>query len=142
MSEGEYPVRLKRRKKLLTICICIIVGLPLLWRGWREIVPSGASPVPYILGGIHKTVLHSPRGDHTLQIVYNDAGAAHSGNHWTWIIRSHWLLGRKVVAEGYSGTWIIRDPYTVQWQGEDRFAVSFCEGRYEEKTQVTAVALD
>ena len=30
--------------------------------------------------------LVSPDRSQTIQVMFNDAGAAHSGNHWTWLI--------------------------------------------------------
>ncbi len=65
------------------------------------IVPLGASPLPWLLARVDGPVLRSPDGGTTLWVYFNDSGAMHSGNHWTWVVSEGSLGFRRVVAEGY-----------------------------------------
>jgi hypothetical protein len=61
-------------------------------------LPIGAMCIPYCSASIDEghTVPGMP-----WKIVYNDAGGAHSGNFWTWVIEDRGLY-RIVIAQGYS----------------------------------------
>lgn len=62
----------------------------------------------------------------------NDAGAMHSGNHWTWVVEYRWLTGMHVVTEGYLEPQVALDsnPIPVTWDG-NRPVLPFAKGRYE-----------
>jgi hypothetical protein len=63
-----------------------------------RILPIGAMCIPYCIASVDEghTVPGMP-----WKIVYNDAGGAHSGNFWTWVLEDRGLY-RIVVAQGYS----------------------------------------
>jgi hypothetical protein len=131
-----------RVRRTSTILAVIIVLAFLSWRVLRAFVPSGAGFFPYLLASIEKDVYLSPGGQHRVAVVYNDAGAAHSGNHWTWIVTDHWLIGKKVVAEGYTGSEIIGEPFSMSWLDEHTFVVSFLNDRHGREPITVRVALN
>ena len=111
---------------------------------FRSIVPAGASPYPFLMARVKGPLLESPDGKTRLQVWFNDAGAAHSGNHWTWIVRSHWLLGGSVVAQGYlGGEQAARgEPVPARWTGERSLSITFLNGRYSGDQAQAIVRLD
>jgi len=64
-------------------------------------VPAGMPLIPYVFASVDTGFITSPSGNHRLRVIYNDAGAAHSGAHWTWVIREYPFGCQRVVAEGY-----------------------------------------
>jgi hypothetical protein len=76
--------------------------------------------------------MQSPDGRRTVRVFFNDAGAAHSGNHWTWVIEDSWVLGRRVVAQGYLGPEFRmgEQPMPLDWRVGDEVHVKFANGRY------------
>ncbi|HZW07524.1 MAG TPA: hypothetical protein VFF65_10410 [Phycisphaerales bacterium] len=102
---------MRRTKRAIAI---LVLGL-LALRLYAEIVPLGASPLPWLLARINGPVLSSPARV-AVSISYNDAGAMHSGDHWCWIVQRHWLLGNRVVASGYIGAGIaVENPSAWNW---------------------------
>lgn len=93
-----------------------------------QIVPWGASPLPYLLASVYKGRYSSPGGSSTITVYYNDAGAAHSGAHWTWFVVQRWPIGRVVILEGWSDTEIIDGPLDLEWTGEREFRVDLGAG--------------
>ena len=91
-------------------------------------IPVGVSLIPYGAASYDAGFITSPTGNHRLHVIVNDAGAAHSGNHWTWIVREYPFGYRRVVAEGY----LInpRDEIPVKWIDEDTCEFSFEEERH------------
>lgn len=80
----------------------ILLSTLVAFRLYTEVVPLGASPIPWLIARVDGPTLRSPTVT-VIAISYNDAGAMHSGDHWCWIVRRHWLLGRRVIASGYVG---------------------------------------
>lgn len=109
----------------------ILVGvgvLALAARLYLEVIPFGASVLPFYCASEVGPELRSPNG-RVLQVYFNDAGGAHSGNYWTWVVeRRFW--GRVVVAEGYLGADVRYDasPVPVEWEREEP-KVKFESGR-------------
>lgn len=64
-------------------------------------IPAGVSLIDYSVASVDGGYITSPSGDHRLRVNFNDAGAAHSGAHWTWVIREYPFGYKRVVAEGY-----------------------------------------
>lgn len=89
---GEFDMKIRSKFK-----VCLATGFILIAviEGISWIVPCGASPLPWLVGRAPETV----KIDENLTAYFNDAGAAHSGNHWCWIVRSKLLT--RTVAEGY-----------------------------------------
>lgn len=92
-------------------------------------VPSGVqNPLAYIGASCENPDLVSPDGKHVLKVRYNDAGAAHSGNHWTWIIRRSMLGWDEVIAQGYVVTpW---EGTPAWWLDNDTCEIRFVRDRY------------
>jgi hypothetical protein len=84
-------------KKRSVITILVVVAGVLGWFAVRA-VPIGAFGIPYVVASVD--VGHSVIGK-PWRIVYNDAGGAHSGNFWTWVVEDRGIY-RVVVAQGYS----------------------------------------
>jgi len=70
-------------------------------RCYRALVPWDAQVYPWLMARVSGPVLTSPDGRRTLKVYFNNAGAMHSGNHWTWVVEESRWLGRRVVAQGY-----------------------------------------
>ncbi len=51
-----------------------------------QIVPRGASPLPFLLASVRKATYSSPDHARAVTVWVNDAGAAHSGAHWVWFV--------------------------------------------------------
>lgn len=85
---------MKKRRIITTFLVA--AGL-LAWFAVRT-VPFGAFGIPYFVASVDEghSVLGKP-----WRIIYNDAGAAHSGNFWTWVVEDRGFY-RVVVAQGYS----------------------------------------
>lgn len=93
-------------------------------------MPRGASPLPYLLASVDGGMIESPNGQQ-YEVWFNDAGAAHSGAHWTWIISNHPAYGKRVVTEGYLGSEyaVENRPIPLSWDG-DVPVVDFQRSRY------------
>src|SRR5205085_11077770 len=89
-------------KRLRQTAVVLLV-LFVLARTLFERIPDGAVRVPYLIASRTGPVLVSPAKNRLIRIFYNDAGGAHSGNHWTWVVAYSLSRGRYVVAEGYLG---------------------------------------
>ena len=115
----------KMRRWILagSVALVIIIALAI---GWTRLVPIGASIQPFLLASTDEghTIADQP-----YRIIYNDAGAMHSGNFWTWIIRDYGVC-RVVVREGYSSTEVRkgRVPFPVRKVG-GRTEIGFAKGR-------------
>ena len=84
-----------RRSRLIKVSFGLIAFGILLY---VRIVPVGASILPFLLASVDNGHILP---DRDYRVFYNDAGAAHSGYHWTWIVDDR-VFYRIVVAEGYS----------------------------------------
>ena len=121
--------------------LLVIVG----WRTYRAIVPYGASFTPFVMARVKGPLIESPDGDAKLQVWFNDAGAAHSGNHWTWLVKDNPLFGKSVVAQGYTGAEQAvsgsGEPIPVDWIDNTSFSISFLSGRYTSAQEKRIVKL-
>src|SRR5262249_3977443 len=123
-----------RRLLLVTLMVCVVAGT-FVWRAYRHFVPSGTNFYP--IGGfldpiVEGPILVSPHGGRMIQVMFNDAGGAHSGNHWTWLIVDHRLTGKHVVAEGYSlpDVRYRSRAFPMRWVDDRTIAVEFAAGRH------------
>lgn len=122
-----------RSKKLLIFRSCAAgLTLLLLAIGWTRLVPIGASILPFLLASTDEghTIADRP-----YRIYYNDAGAMHSGNHWTWIVRDIGIC-RIVVVEGYSTNEVRKGevPFPARQVG-GRTELGFTTGRHNQSRQ-------
>ncbi|NIP98027.1 MAG: hypothetical protein GWO24_33200, partial [Akkermansiaceae bacterium] len=92
---------MKTLRKFLLILLLAGLAATLVWRVKLQLVPSGAKPTAFLFASTPQQVSLSP-GGRKLYYRFNDAGAAHSGFHYTWCYTNHWLKGKKVVAGGFS----------------------------------------
>ncbi len=122
----------RRRNLLFLVGLFVILGA--MWRIYRNIIPSGTAFYPYwslldpIVEG-PRLVLSNKR--RVIQVQFNDAGGAQSGNHWTWLIVDEWLTGKHVIAEGYSSPSVRRGevPFPYRWLGGRKLSVEFVAKR-------------
>jgi hypothetical protein len=139
---ASKPAHTQGRRRLLAIVIlfvlCPFAVLPVGWRFYRHFIPSGTSFSPYwsfldpIVEGPR---LVSPEGRRVIRVMFNDAGAAHSGNHWTWLIVDDWIAGKRVIAEGYSRPDVRygKAGFPSRWLDERTLSVAFAARRYDDR---------
>ena len=124
---------MKRLRKLLTILLLVALTAAILWRVKLHFIPNGAKPTAFLLASTDRQSSTSPSG-RKLSYRFNDAGAAHSGFHYTWCYTDHWLTGKKVVASGFSEPSVRSGevPFPLVWHenGTD-FSVRFTAGRHD-----------
>lgn len=122
------------------VALAALVGGVLALRLWSECVPFGASVQPYLLASRDGPVVTSPDGAIVLRVVFNDAGAAHSGHHWTWFVASSPVWGRRVVAQGYMPPEVAimangdNEPLPVRWLDDRTLEIEFRDGRRSANT--------
>ena len=116
---------LKRNKYLVIAAIALLC----LVRAWFAVVPFGASPIPFLVAKVDGGTIQSPNG-HRYQVWFNDAGAMHSGPHWTWVVSGSLLFGKHVVTEGYLGPEhaVDKKPIAVNW-GSGKPVIQFLDSR-------------
>lgn len=119
-----------RIRTLLIAVASFAVLLSVTLRTYHAVVPKGASPMPYLFASVSGGTIESPSGK-VYEIWFNDAGAAHSGAHWTWIVSAHPVYGKSVITEGYLGSEyaVEQCPIPVSWDG-DLPVIDFQSGRY------------
>jgi hypothetical protein len=121
-------------------------ALPVAWRIYRHFIPSGTSFYPYwsFLDPIREgPELISPDGRRVVRVMFNDAGAAHSGNHWTWLIVDDWLTGKRVVSEGYSRPEVRQGEvaFPSRWLDAQTLSVAFATRRYDDRMALKSVVV-
>jgi hypothetical protein len=131
---------MKKKKAIIIVAVLVIL---LGWRTYRAIVPSGASFTPFLMARVEGPIVESPDGSIKLQVWFNDAGAAHSGNHWTWLVQDHCVFGKRVIAQGYLGAEqaVSGKPIPLNWIDNDSFSVAFLNGRYGDSQEIKLVEL-
>ena len=113
------------------LCSGVLVLL-LLWLPGRWGVPRGVDKPSAFEWGEDGPPLVSPKGDWKLRVRFNDAGAMHSGNFWTWVIAKDRDGWEYVIAQGYSA-WDVRSgkqALPVHWLDDGSFEITFVDGRY------------
>ena len=121
------------RWRLQTMLLAMpVLGVALLFVRSCGGVPRGVNKPSAFAYGEDGTPLVSPVGDWVLRVRFNDAGAMHSGHHWTWVIARDRYGWEYVIAQGYSEPGIRRGerPLPVRWIDNDTFEVAFLDGRY------------
>lgn len=105
--------RIRTLMILVTLTAVAICGS---LRLYHSFVPRGASAMPFLFASIDGGTIESPNGT-VYEVWFNDAGAAHSGHHWTWITTNHPAYGKRVVTEGYLGSEyaVEKRPIPVSW---------------------------
>src|SRR5262245_42535422 len=120
-------------RKLATKCVLAVVLTVATVRSYFAIVPRGASFFPWKMARVDGPTLSSPDGQRTVHVYFNDAGAMHSGNHWTWIVEDSRWWGRRVVTEGYlsSDVAVSGEPVPLEWGSGNDVRVRFLPGRHK-----------
>jgi len=117
----------------------LIVGI----LGVRQLIPTGLGGcghvVPFLFFSEKRGEFESPGGEITLVVYTNDAGAAHSGNFPTWVVREHWY-GDEVVAKGYLGE--SRGPVPLTWTTPRSARIVFVKARYDQTPDPQSIDLD
>ena len=113
---------------------CLFVLVVGSLRGCREYIPRGAAPIPWLMARVDGGEVCSPDGLERLRVSFNDAGAMHSGNHWTWVSKYSPIGGWSVVVEGYVGPGMAVSgaPLVLDWSDPDTVCVKFVDGRYSD----------
>jgi hypothetical protein len=79
----------------------VAIACAILFRIYREYVPSGARPVAFLFGGKQGGEIKLPEGT-IIYVYFHDAGVFHRyKNHWVWLVVRERITGLRVVAEGY-----------------------------------------
>lgn len=120
-----------KRNLAVAAALVVVLGVAAV-RGYFAIVPRGASFYPWTMARVDGPILKSPDGQRTVRVYFNDAGAMHSGNHWTWVVEDSWLCGRRVVSEGYLGPDVAVSgaPVPLEWGAHNEIRVQFLAGRH------------
>jgi len=92
-----HPTRRRWFRATAALLVVITLG-----RIYTQIIPVGATPLPFLCS-VTGVPITSADGSVSVKVIHNDAGAMHSGNHWTWIVAESPLFGKRVVAAGYVG---------------------------------------
>jgi hypothetical protein len=121
-----------------------VAFIGVVWWQFRSAAPEDADYIPYVYLSDPGPMLVSPNGKRSVAVVFNDAGAMHSGYHWTWLVIDRGLRGKRVVAQGYSVPEIRygNAPLPVRWINDRSFVVEFAKGRYDPQPVSQAVRLD
>src|SRR5438128_1009446 len=104
-AEAPQSGESSRLPRYFIWAIVLFIGLLISLRAYFEHVPRGAQFEPFYFYSVPGPPVSLPNGK-TLQVYFNDAGAMHSGNHWTWVVASDWITGRRVVAQGYVSPYV------------------------------------
>jgi hypothetical protein len=132
-------MRYFRWKTTAVLAVLILTGM----RVYVHVVPRGAEFLPYILASVRGPEIKTPDGEIGLRVMFNDAGAAHSGNHWTWIVKNDWLLGKRVIAKDYSGSAVRfgERRFPIKWLDNRTAEIEFVAGRQNNKPKVVQMTL-
>lgn len=102
--------------RLLVLPVVIVLLIP-LYAVYEELVVYR----PLGLGRpIEKAVLVSPKRTREVRVYYVDRGAAHSGEHRSWL-----EVGGEVIAELYLPTDVVDGPLKATWLAEKKLKVVF-----------------
>jgi hypothetical protein len=118
-------------KRFWILALVAVLALAAGW-GFRQVVPWGLrlrSVEPFLFWSRDLGTFRSPCGTSQVRVVVNDAGAMHSGNHWTWVLAPS-PLGSRVVAEGYLGSDAAGGQPPLRWVSEREVEVTFLQGRH------------
>lgn len=114
--------------KKVRLVICATLGLLFLASFYNWYVPWGAKPAAFLFARSKHECQLGKKGD--LRAFFNAAGAAHSGNHWCWIVRSVgpcWY----VVGEGYVASDCIEKKLNLETRvADDQLQVRLLKNRY------------
>jgi hypothetical protein len=124
--------RMTTRRWMVAVAIIALVLFSCL-RTYRQVIPRGVDLYPFWFASDAGPRLVSPDGQRTVHVVFNDAGAVHSGFHWTWLIVDDLVLGRSVVAEGYSLPSVREGEvsFPLRWVDDRTFVAGFVAGRHD-----------
>lgn len=119
-----------KRKRIRTAVVVIAV-LAVAIRLYFEFIPRGVEFYPWTLARVDGPKLTSPNGKRVVRVYFNDAGAMHRGNHWTWVVEHSWLTGNRVICGGFLDPDVAsgRVPMPLVWDTNDEVHVQFLPGR-------------
>jgi len=134
---GESTVAmsiLRTQNKRWSVYIWVVVGALITLGaaiGTMHIVPIGlesGDAIAFVFFAQNRGTYSSPDGRSRITVYTADAGAAHSGAFWSWVVRRHWY-GAQVVAAGYLEK--SRGPVPFKWTGSGTAIVTFVKGRHD-----------
>ena len=104
--------------------------------GYFRLVPVGAGLLPFLLASVDEGHRLPGKG---YKVSYNDAGAEHSGFHYTWVVADRWLY-RVVVVDGYSLPGVRQgdEPLPLRELG-GRMEIGFARGRHDPEMRWVAL---
>jgi hypothetical protein len=139
MKKESAPEQVRSRRRRRAIVGFVLLAMVASYATWRHIVPSGLGGVtPYLVASANRGDFVSPGNSHTVTVYSNDAGAAHSGHFWTWVVEREWH-GLVVVAKGYLDE--STGPVPLRWKSQNSFVIDFVAGRYDGTTAPMEVDL-
>jgi len=120
------------RRLAIATALTVILAIAAA-RVYFAIVPLNASFYPWTMARVEGPTLKSPDGRRTVRVYLNDAGALHSGNHWTWVVEDSWIWGRRVVSKGYLGRDVtVRGvPVPLEWGLGNEVRIRYLPGPYK-----------
>lgn len=117
------------RKAWIRRIAWVAVPLIILAILWTRLVPIGAKPLPFLLA---TTDEGHTIPDRPYRIYYNDAGAAHSGYFWTYLVKDYGVC-RKVVVQGYSTPGVRNGEEPIPVRGHrGALEIGFARGRRDD----------
>ena len=136
---------LKMNKKYYFILLFFTTGIfcLVLYITYRNIIPRN-------IGGKDQIRLYlsysrnvgdfiSPDDRIKISIIINDAGAMHSGYHWTWVVRNNWW-GKEIVATGWLRPIDFIDKKPIRWIDNNNLKIFFVNGRHSNIAKITEIS--
>ena len=91
----SFP-RVRSSVRTIMVAVAVIATtLAVSGRVYRQVVPIGADFFPFWIASDGGPTLASPDRQRIVRVVFNDAGGAHSGNHWTWLVVEDVITGKR-----------------------------------------------
>ena len=140
---GRQAGRRRRwfRERFMPSTIVVLITGAVLYSAYYVVVwwgvPAGVdNPIAWRWWAVDGEPIRSPDGLWVISVRFHDAGAMHSGPHWTWLVaRGRWGR-RRVIAEGFSTSDVRmgRAPLPVRWIDNKTFDIDFQSQRYRSPT--------
>ena len=110
-------------KFLVVVTILGAIGL----RIYRTFVPDGAEFSAYVFDCVAGPEYPAEGLRPKLNVFFEDNGDDHGGNYHTWLVKDHWLWGKKVLAQGWSTHEVFkgRQDFSLKWLSEAAVEVKF-----------------
>ena len=134
-GRGSHATRRLVRRAVVALLMAGACAIAAYWIYYAVIwhdIPSGVHNPTAWRSGEDGQALRSPDGSWTLRVRFNDGGAMHSGNFWTWVVAKDRWGREQVVAERYSPPQVRYgdQPLPARWIDNATVDVDFLPQRY------------